>query len=483
MVNPDKTSIEIEAFDFHVLPMETRFPFKYGIASMTHLPHLIVRVKMVVGGKESVGIASEGLPPKWFTKNLDTTFEEDLPWMLKAIEYAASEVSGLQAPSFFDLWLGIQERQKQWGRDTGEPPLLAGLGSSLVERAILDGFCRGVGIPFSQVVRDNLLGIRVGELDESLGDVEPVSLLPEKALTKIQVRHTVGLGDPLTDADIAEPLNDGLPHSLEASIRQYGLSYFKIKLCGDLEMDRERLANIRSVLDAETGGEYRITLDGNEQFRDVGSFRECWDELRGDERVRPLFDHLIFVEQPLHRDQALDESVRVTLEGWESAPPIIIDESDAEIGSFPRAFSLGYSGTSHKNCKGVVKGILNAMRIEKLRRAEPYRKFILSGEDLVNVGPVALLQDLAVMATLGIEHVERNGHHYFLGLSAWPQSVQDQVIECHPGLYRRDEHSFPVLRINEGELHIKSVIEAPFGTEFLLDADLFSTLEEWKAKS
>lgn len=32
--------------------------------------------------------------------------------------------------------------------------------------------------------------------------------------------------------------------------------------------------------------------------------------------------------------------------------------------------------------------------------------------DLVNMGRVALLQDLAVVAKLGIPHVERNGPHY-----------------------------------------------------------------------
>ena len=34
----------------------------------------------------------------------------------------------------------------------------------------------------------------------------------------------------------------------------------------------------------------------------------------------------------------------------------------------------------------------------------------MSGEDLANVGPVALLNDLAVMSVLGVEDVERNGH-------------------------------------------------------------------------
>ena len=66
----------------------------------------------------------------------------------------------------------------------------------------------------------------------------------------------------------------------------------------------------------------------------------------------------------------------------------------------------GYAGTSHKNCKGIFKGLINRCLIEQ-RRSDG-ETTIMSGEDLCNVGPVALLQDLAVCAALGIESVERN---------------------------------------------------------------------------
>ena len=52
----------------------------------------------------------------------------------------------------------------------------------------------------------------------------------------------------------------------------------------------------------------------------------------------------------------------------------------------------------------------------------------MTSEDLSNIGPIALMQDLAVIGTLGINHTERNGHHYFKGLSGWSDEVQKQVI-------------------------------------------------------
>jgi len=41
----------------------------------------------------------------------------------------------------------------------------------------------------------------------------------------------------------------------------------------------------------------------------------------------------------------------------------------------------------------------------------------LAAGQVCDHGAVALPQDLAMMTLLGIEHVERNGHHYYRGLS------------------------------------------------------------------
>lgn len=151
------------------------------------------------------------------------------------------------------------------------------------------------------------------------------------------------------------------------------------------------------------------------------------------------------------------------LTNWRDRPPIIIDESDAELGSLKAALDLGYVGTSHKNCKGVFKGILNACLLATRRREQPGLPSVLSGEDLVNVGPVALLQDLAMQSCLGVESVERNGHHYMAGLSMFDKDLQDQVLLAHPDLYERSERGWPTLIIKRGRIAMDSVMAAPFG--------------------
>jgi hypothetical protein len=122
---------------------------------------------------------------------------------------------------------------------------------------------------------------------------------------------------------------------------------------------------------------------------------------------------------------------------------------------------MGYVGASHKNCKGIVKGIANACLLSHRRRAGS--SGVLTGEDLCNLGPVALLQDLAMMALLGIAHVERNGHHYFRGLTPWPSEWQEAALAAHLDLYTRDAGGFARVQITNGRMNISSLDAAPFG--------------------
>lgn len=481
-MNSTLATISVETIDFHVLPMETRFPFQYGIASMSALPHLFVTARVVVDGKAAIGMASEGLPPKWFTKDPTTTFEEDLPQMLEVIRNAA-RIAQINCPgqSYFDWWLQLYDNQKSWALSKQVPPLLANLGVSLMERAVIDAVCRSRETPFSQIIQSNALGIRLSAVYPELGDRDPVDFLPDNPSPSVIVRHTVGLGDPLTLEEVKQPLDDGLPYSLEDCITSYGLSHFKVKLCGKLQKDRERLYQLSLILEKEAVGNYYLTLDGNEQFGDIAEFRDHWNSHGSNYEIRTLFKHLLFVEQPVHRNHALRGDIREALAEWKAAPPLIIDESDSEVGSLPTALNLGYAGTSHKNCKGIVKGIANACLLEHHRRLIPANQFILSGEDLANVGPIALLQDLTVMATLGVGHVERNGHHYFKGLSMLPAEMQQQVLADHGDLYRLHQAGYPTLRIENGQVNFRSLLDSSFGVAGLVDVGSLATLKEWSA--
>jgi L-alanine-DL-glutamate epimerase-like enolase superfamily enzyme len=469
----------LDPFEFFVLRTRTRFPFRYGIASLTEVPQLFVRARVVSGRDSHTGLAAEGLPPKWFTKDPDTTFEADLQDMFEVIAHAAAAASdaGRQPVTFFELWRALNGAQEAWARDRGRAPLLAHLGVSLVERAVLDALCRLAGEPLHRMVLADRLGLRLGEIYPELGSSAPRDGLPEQPLESCFIRHTIGLADALGPDDLApdERVDDGLPQDLEASVRAYGLRYFKVKLSGVPARDFPRLRDLVRLLERETGGRFHVTVDGNENFRDFEAFRAYWDEAQAQPELRGLWPRVIAVEQPVHRDAALGREAGSQLKAWAGRPPLIVDESDGAVGDVPRALDLGYAGASHKNCKGIVKGIANAALLGKRRREGA--PALLTGEDLCILGPVALLQDLAMMAMLGIGHVERNGHHYYRGLSMLPAGWQEATLAAHPDLYTRHAAGFARLRIEDGQVRLGSANRAPFGVQPELDPSVFAPLD------
>ncbi|HEU4938386.1 MAG TPA: hypothetical protein VFT39_18140 [Vicinamibacterales bacterium] len=469
----------LSPFEFFVLRTRTRFPFRYGIASMTEVPHLFVRTRVLLSARAVWGLTAEGLPPKWFTKNPATTFDQDLPEMLASIVHAADIAQDVatRPVSFFDLWREVHRSQTAWADAHGLAPLVAELGVALVERAVLDGLCRVLSEPLHRVTAQNRLGLKLGEIYTDLEGCDPRTLLPESPLKSCFVRHTIGLGDALSSGELtaADRVNDGLPQDLETSIRAYGLRYFKIKLSGMPERDLPRLEDLARILDRETGGQYSVTVDGNENFISFDEFRDLWDRIATRAALKELCRRTIVVEQPVHRDRALLEETRDELSGWPDRPPLIIDESDGAIGDVPRALDLGYAGASYKNCKGIVKGLANACLLAARRRAG--KPGVLTGEDLCNLGPIAVQQDLAMTAILGIDHVERNGHHYYRGLSMFSRDWQDAVLRTHHDLYTRHESGFPHLHIEEGRISLASLNRAPFGVEPQLDVTGFAPLE------
>lgn len=470
----------IKIGEIHVFRSElcTRLPFRYGIATMTELPHVFIRARIEIDGKSQVGISADHLPPKWFTKDPSRDPREEIADMLAVIRQATGCAAGMTGRTVFALWRQIYAAQAAWARARQIPPLLAHFGTSLVERAVIDAWCRARGEPFHRLLTAGDLGMELGELSPDLAGSSPSDWLPAAPLSSVWIRHTVGLADPITTDDIApgERLTDGLPQALDECIRRYGLCHFKLKLSGQRDADFERLEAIAAVLAKCAPANLACSLDGNEAFPSFESFHDFFVALFSRPRLAELRRHLSFVEQPLHRRVALHPAAGSLASLGPDFPPVIIDESDGELESLPIALRMGYAGTSHKNCKGVFKGILNACRIAQQKRLNPGSRFLMTGEDLSNIGPVALLQDLAVQATLGIESVERNGHHYFAGLSFWPEMLQRQMVAHHDDLYAFTPAGWPSLRVTGGRASVRSINAAPFGLGFLPDVASFASV-------
>ncbi|MFH1759516.1 MAG: hypothetical protein ABIA63_00310, partial [bacterium] len=390
--------------------------------------------------------------------------------------------TGMHGASLFEIWHEHYRLQNDWGKTKKYPSLLSGFGTTLVERALIEAFCRLHKNPFFTLLKQNQFGIDLDKIHSGLTRAEPGKYLASKPNRTVFLRHTVGLSDPLAEEDLSseQRLDDGLPQSLESCIKTYGLRHFKIKINGDLDFNTERLINISDVISSWAEPDYAFTLDGNECFTDPEQLRILWEKISVEPSLKDFLNHIIFVEQPFIRSIALSAAVGNFIKGWKNRPPVIIDESDSTLQSFAKALSSGYSGTSHKNCKGIFKGIANSCFINYLREEDPESSLILSGEDLSTIGPVSLQQDLAVHAALGINSVERNGHHYFAGLSMFSDEIQKQVLKSHSDLFTASKYGWPTLNIKEGKIHLSSVNKAPFGVGFVPDLKAFNRIAHYQ---
>ena len=239
-----------ELFQVH---LRARMPFRYGIVTMTEVPHVILRLTFDLDGKVLEGVTAEHLPPKWFTKDPARALSDEIEEMLRVIRAGVDNARGLRAPTPFLFWRELYAAQAAWGTANKIPPLLAHFGTSLVERALIDAFCRGGGTTFAAALRKNRFGIDLGALHGSLEGTQPRDWIPAQPAGSVFVRHTVGLLDPIEDTEIKpdERVNDGLPQSLGACIRFYGLRHFKIKIDADVARAGDRLRRISAVLARE----------------------------------------------------------------------------------------------------------------------------------------------------------------------------------------------------------------------------------------
>ncbi len=474
--------VAVTGVDRYVKNNETRMAFHFGNVVATDGAHHFLDLTLEIDGEQAGGLSMVGIAPAWFLK--DSSLTADATERLLAVFDAACEhaLAMDPVPTVFELWHTLYERQREWAADTDHPPLLWSYGVSMVEQAVIDAYCRHEGVSFGRAVRDGTLGVAPGSIYPELEGVDPADYLPDEPAREAAVRHTVGLSDPIEDDDLdGEGLDDGLPQTLAEYVAVDGVDHFKIKLSADEERDAERLGRIGGVLGSELD-EFVCTLDANEQYDDIAAFKTQWERHADDSELAVVVDRVAYVEQPLPRDRALTEETGEVLQAWTERPPIIIDESDDRLDSAGRALDRGYAGTSHKNCKGVFKGLVNACLIEK-RRREDDREYLMSGEDLTTIGPIELLHDLAVMGTLGMDHIERNGHHYYRGLGFLPADLQQTVRDAHDDLYRCHRDGFVTLDVRDGRMEYGSVIDAPFGRDVDLDPARFTPLGEWDVAS
>lgn len=450
----------------------TRLPFRFGVHTLTIAPLALLRIEARIDGEPAIGYSSDLLVPKWFEKDAAKTPRQDVLGLIASAERAITNSKGDEFPSCFDFALDAEQDARH---GSAMPPLLAGFGPALLERAAIDAVCRSKALPFHQALDSGVLGFEADRIDPTAKGSKFARGTLIRPADRVLLRHTVGMLDPLNDGDLDQKPDRKAPRlTLSAIAQRQRLEHFKIKLQGNVDRDVDRLLAITRILDASAAKGWRFTLDGNEQFARLQDLIALFDILKRTKLGTQMLARLLYIEQPLSRSATFDREANTGIEYFNAHGGLMIDEADGDASAWPKARALGYRGISVKSCKGVFRALAHRATLDTCCGE------FQSGEDLTNLPIVALQQDLALMGALGLPSIERNGHHYFDGLAHLAPRLAQEASRRYPDLYEATSDGRVALKIADGRIAIRSSVRDGYGTTLTELEEGFTRREDWQ---
>jgi len=249
------------------------------------------------------------------------------------------------------------------------PRLAQLVAASPLEAAVHDAYGKTLGANSY-----NLLGAAFANRDLSayLSDEFAGEYLDQYTLREpkpsMPLYHLIGALDPLTDADVGQRIDDGLPETLPEWIRADGLTHLKIKLGGDdLDWDVDRVVSIERVAaEAQAGrgcSEWYYSADFNEKCASAQYVLDFLDRVR--EQSPQALDRLQYIEQPTSRDLRAHPELR--MHEVAKLKPVVIDEALVDFESLLLSRKQGYSGVALKACKGHSEALMMGAAAQKYR--------------------------------------------------------------------------------------------------------------------
>ena len=166
------------------------------------------------------------------------------------------------------------------------PPLCTLVAASPFDAALHDAFGKVHGLNCFSTLGSEFMSHDLGHYLGSDFEGEWLDrYVDKKAKPRMPLYHLVGALDPLTAADVKQPINDGLPETLAAWIPFDGLTHLKIKLNGeDLDWDVQRTIGVDRVAAIEQAKRGNPTwfysLDFNEKCANVAYLLEFLRKLK-----------------------------------------------------------------------------------------------------------------------------------------------------------------------------------------------------------
>ncbi len=413
---PKPTDIRIAATTIATQQLDFRTPIKFGgqVVRSAVIVDVEVRVE-TADGRVATGNGSMPMGNIWaWPRATDPTLA--LEAMIRLATQLVHDAPSLGVSGHpLDLSQEIDRRRTETaaascqavGLQEPMPELAQLVAASPLDAAIHDAYGKALEANAFCVLGPSYMTHDLGHyLDEEFqGEYLDRYTLP-KAKPSMPLYHLVGALDPLTDADVEEPVGDGLPETLAEWIAADGLTHLKIKLNGDdLAWDVERLVAVERVaaeVQARRGVEvWHYSLDFNERCENVDYVLAFLAGVA--ERSKSALQRVQYIEQPTQRN--LTDRPEYRMHAAAKIKPVVIDESLTDLASLRLARRLGYSGVALKACKGQSESLLMAAAAQK------YGMF-LCVQDLTCPG-ASFLHSASLAAHIpGVAAIEGNGRQY-----------------------------------------------------------------------
>jgi len=422
-----------QTVDLYFLPVETRVPFKFGREVLTSVTCARVHIQVEdEQGKRADGWGETPLNVQWaWPSSLSYAERNDAmqrfcgllarAWCEPAAAGHALEVGH----NFLETRLpGLVDTFNAERGGEPMPRLAALVCCSAFDIALHDAYGRLLGVPTFQALSADYMEHDLAQYVEpavgsevSFEGTYPADffVVPESSLTAC---HLVGGKDLLADAErTGDEPDDGYPVTLVDWIKRDGLTFLKIKLCGnDSEWDYDRIVHVGKI--AEEHDVPWLTADFNCTVTDPEYVNAILDKLKEE---HPRFHEMIlYVEQPFPYDL---EANRIDVHSVSERKPLFMDESAHDWKIVRLGRELGWTGVALKTCKTLTGAILSLC----WGKAHGMQLMV---QDLTNP-MLAQIPHVLLAAHAGtIMGVETNAMQFYPDASLPEEKV-------HPGLYRR----------------------------------------------